>query len=143
VQERNWGEQDHSRTQALLIGIFLRLEKQLGIRVFPEQRIQVSRSRFRVPDVCVVCGPRPQEQIFTKPPFICVEILSLEDRMGRMQERTDDYLAFGVPHVWMINPYIRRAYICTPEGIQEAKQGILRSDTPEIVVPLAEIFGAE
>lgn len=143
VQERNWGEQDHSRTQALLIGIFLRLEKQLGIRVFPEQRIQVSRSRFRVPDVCVVCGPRPQEQIFTKPPFICIEILSPEDRMVRMEEKIDDYLTFGVPNVWIINPQTRRAYVSTAEGIQEAKQGILRTTNPEIVVGLADIFGAE
>jgi hypothetical protein len=43
----------------------------------------------------------------------------------------------------MINPQARRAYVSTAEGIQEAKQGILRTPDPEIVVGLAEIFGAE
>jgi len=42
--------------------------------------------------VCVVLG-EPGEQILTKPPLICIEILSRDDRMSRLEERIDDYLA--------------------------------------------------
>ncbi|RTZ80097.1 MAG: EEP domain-containing protein, partial [Gammaproteobacteria bacterium] len=76
-------------------------EKQLGIYVIQEQRIQVSPMRFRVPDICVLSGGRPPEAVFTSPPFVCIEILSPEDRISRMQERVDDYLAFGVGYVWV------------------------------------------
>ena len=29
--------------------------------------------------------------------------------MAEMQERIDDYLAFGVPYVWLLHPGTRRA----------------------------------
>ena len=141
VWERHVGERDHSKTQKKLILYFGNREGQLGIHVYPEQRVQVSRARFRVPDVCVVIGAEPNEQILTKPPFLCIEILSPEDTMTRMQERINDYLSFGVPHVWILDPRTKRAYDYTAMGMQEAKGGVLRAERPEILVPLAEIFG--
>jgi Putative restriction endonuclease len=65
VLERNVGEYDHARLQAILLAYFFNREKQWGIHVVPEQRVQVSRTRFRVPDVCVLAGGKPAEQIFT------------------------------------------------------------------------------
>ena len=55
------------------------------------------------------------------------EILSPEDRISRMQERIDDYLAFGVSYVWVIDPKTRRAWVHTPTGISEVKDGVLRT----------------
>jgi Uma2 family endonuclease len=49
----------------------------LGYEVWPEQRV---RTRFlpvmhyRVPNLCLT--PRRAEDIFTQPPFLCIEILS-------------------------------------------------------------------
>src|SRR5437763_10588642 len=80
VVERNVGEFDHNRTQLKLGGYFLQREQIWEIQVVPEQRVQVRPDRFRIPDVCVVLG-RATEQIFTKPPFLCIEVLSPEDRM--------------------------------------------------------------
>src|ERR1700690_2975335 len=96
VVERNLGEWDHSSLQAAIVAYFWTRRKQWGINAVPEQRVQVKPARFRIPDVCVVLG-NPSEQILTKPPFICIEILSPEDRMSRVEERIDDYLAMGVP----------------------------------------------
>jgi len=112
--------------------------KELGIHVFPDQRVQVKPTRFRVPDVCVVLGARPKEQVFTKPPFICIEILSPEDRWSRMQDRIDDFLAFGVPYVWVLDPQSRKAYVCTSTGTCEVQE--LRTENPRILVPLDAIF---
>jgi hypothetical protein len=42
--------------------------------------------------------------------------------MSEMQERIDDYLEFGVPYVWVINPINRRAFIYTPGAMHEAKR---------------------
>jgi len=140
IVERNLGERDHSTLQLELSVLLAALRRTLGIHVFPEQRVQVTRTRFRVPDICVVVGPKPTEQIFTRPPFLCVEVLSPDDRAGEVQERIDDYLAFGVSYVWVINPRSRRAYIHTTEGSREAKDGVLRTENPDIAVALADIF---
>ncbi len=140
VVERCVGERDHSEIQRNLILYLGTRMQQWRIHVFPEQRVQVSPTRFRVPDVCVLTGGKPAEQIFTKPPMLCIEILSPEDTMSRMQERIDDYLAFGVTHVWVIDPRTKRAYDYTATGMREAKDGVLRTDHPQIAVPLAEIF---
>jgi Uma2 family endonuclease len=140
IEERNLGEYDHGKLQAELIIYLGGLRKKLGFHVVSEQRMRVKANRYRVPDICVVVGPEPQEQIFTRPPFLCIEILSPEDRMTRMQERIDDYLEFGVRYVWVVNPQSRKAWVYTPEGAREVKDGVLRTADPEISVPLSELF---
>ena len=141
VLERNLGERDHSKLQKKLILFFGNREKTWNIVVFPEQRVQVSPTRFRVPDICVYAGEEPQEQIFRTPPFICIEILSPEDRWERMQKKIDDYLRFGVRYVWVINPPDQRAWACTKDGNAEVPDGVLRTENPSLDVPLSEIFG--
>lgn len=114
------------------------------MRVYPlvEERVQVSGARFRIPDVCVVLGARPTEQILRTPPLICNEILSKDDGMSAMQEKIGDYLQFGVSYVWIVDPHSRRAWTYTKDGSHEAKDGILRAENPEIELPLPEIFRA-
>ena len=140
VLERNLGERDHSALQGFLTAFLMNHRKELGIHVFPEQRVQVTPHRFRVPDVCVVAGPQPQEQVFTRPPFLCIEILSKDGRMSEMQERINDSLAFGVQHVWVVDPRTRRAYMHTADGSREVKDGFLRTTSPDIAVPISELF---
>jgi len=85
-------------------------------------------------------GERPTDQIFRTPPFICIEVLSPEDRVGRTQERIDDYLKFGVRYVWVINPANRRIWVYTAAETREITDGILRTENPALTIPLAEIF---
>ena len=91
VLERNPGERNHSTLQMAIAAYLFARRKKWGVRVFPEQRVQVAQRRFRIPDVCVVVG-NPVDQILTKPPFLCIEVLSPDDRMSRVQVRVDDYL---------------------------------------------------
>jgi Uma2 family endonuclease len=140
VLERYLGEKDHSRAQRQLIRYFCAKEQDWKAFCFPEQRVQVAPRRFRVPDVCLVLGKEPDEQIFRDPPFVCVEILSRDDTLESIQAKIDDYLKFGVPYVWVINPRSRRAWIYTKVGIQEAKDGVLRTENPSLTVSLAEVF---
>jgi Uma2 family endonuclease len=137
--ERNVGEWDHSRLQTLLSRYLSNREKQWGILVVIEQRVQVKATRFRVPDISVLAGAPPDGGIIVEPPFLCIEILSPSDRMKEMQERIDDYLSFGVRYVWLLHPRTRRAFVYTPDAVQEVKDGILRTDDPDICVPLAEL----
>jgi len=58
-----------------------------------------------------------------------------------MQEKIDDYLAFGIPYVWVVNPRTRRGYIHTAEAAREARDGVLRTADPAIELSLGELFG--
>src|SRR5262249_28531686 len=98
VEERNLGERDHARLQMIVAAYFFNRESEWGIHVLPEQRIQVSPTRFRVPDVSIMLGGT-DEQILRRPPFIVIEILSPEDRVTRVLDRIHDYLKFGISYV--------------------------------------------
>jgi Uma2 family endonuclease len=134
VLERNLGEKPHSKILTRLAFLLMH-----GKRIQPwvEQRVQVSPTRFRVPDVCVTVG-EPAEDIFTTPPLICIEILSPEDRLARLQEKIDDYLDFGVRHVWVIDPATRRAYACDRAGMHLITE--LATSDPELRIPLDQVF---
>jgi len=139
IVERNLGEKAHGTVQSNLILYLGNRRKALGIREFPEQRVEVSPKRFRVPDITVVKAPAPREQIFRSPPHLCIEILSKDDTVQDMQERIDDYLNFGVPYIWIINPRNKKGYIVTKSGTIEAKSGILETHAPDIAVPLNDL----
>jgi Uma2 family endonuclease len=140
VLERNVGEKSHSKVQERVLRYLKDREEAWDIFAIQETRVQISPTRYRVPDVCVFAGPEPDEEIFTKPPFLCIEILSPEDRMGRMQVKIDDYLGFGVRYVWVIDPKSRRAWAYTSGAIREVHDGELRTERPDIVVPLGDLF---
>jgi Uma2 family endonuclease len=142
LEERNLGERDHGDTQGGIYTFLKTQGRRPGVFVFLEQRIQISPTRFRVPDICIVAGERPKEQIFTRPPLAVVEVLSPEDRIQRMQRRVDDYLNFGVRHVWLIDPTSRRGWVCDSNGMHEAKDGMLRTDAEEVALDLPAIFAA-
>jgi Uma2 family endonuclease len=142
VRERNLGEYDHSRPQMRLSAYFFMREKEWRVRVVPEQRVQVNPQRFRIPDVCVVLADSPVEAIFRHPPLICIEILSKDDTFKSVTERLDDYVAMGVPNIWVIEPHTRRGYVYSSDGFIEAKDGVLRVAGSDIAVPLASIFEA-
>src|SRR5580704_870130 len=119
-----------------LILYFGARRKEWNIVVLPEQRVQVKRTRYWVPDVCVLLGPKPTEQILTKPPFVCIEILSPEDRMNRIEVKIADYLGMGVSYVWVLDPQTRKAYAATAtETLREVKSGILQTENPSLAVP--------
>jgi Uma2 family endonuclease len=140
--ERNLGEQPHGVLQ-LAIGSFLyERRKRFGIRVITEQRIRIAARKYRVPDVCVYLQPAPPDPVPSTPPFIVIEILSPEDRMSRVRKKIDEFLAFGGPYVWVIDPEARRADVYTASLIYEAKNGMLRTEYPAIEVPLADLFQA-
>ena len=138
--ERNVGELEHSGLQTEIVYCFRSQRRAWKVHAYVAQRVQVKSTRFRVPDVCVVRAPKPTEPVFRMPPFICIEVLSKKDSLENIQSKIDDYLNFGVPYVWVINPRTRRAWVYTADAIVEAKDGILRTENPAIVVPLADLF---
>jgi Uma2 family endonuclease len=142
LQERNLGERPHSQIQMTLGAFLFQRRAEWGICVLPEQRVQVSPTRFRVPDICVVLASDPVEPIVRKAPLLCVEILSREDTVTRLNERLLDYFQMGVRYVWVIDPLTHRAFCYTPGEMHEVLDGMLRTNGPDVLVPLEEVFEA-
>ncbi|HXO32648.1 MAG TPA: Uma2 family endonuclease, partial [Candidatus Acidoferrales bacterium] len=40
----------------------------------------------------------------THPPLLVIEILSKDDTLRAMRERVDDYVVFGIRHIWLVDP---------------------------------------
>ena len=139
VLERNVGEKSHAKLQKAILLFLTAREKELGIWVIQEQRVQVSAKRFRIPDICVTLG-EPNEEILRQPPFICIEVLSPEDRWPRIQQRIGDYLGMGVPYVWVLDPAAKTAYSVTRSAGTNQVTDVLKTLNPSVELPLSEIF---
>lgn len=138
--ERNVGEYDHSNLQGGLVAWIWNHQREWNVRVLPEQRVQVHPHRFRVPDVCVIARDQEIEAVITRPPLLCIEVLSKDDTLRSMQDRVDDYIAFGVPNVWVLDPVKRRAYVCNHGDFREPENGVLAIDSSPIRIPLNDLF---
>jgi Uma2 family endonuclease len=101
---------------------------------------ELGPTHYRIPDLMIITGGKPNEQIPSRPPFVCIEILSPEDRMSRMEKKIADYPAFGVSYVWVLNPKTKQAVEYTKAGKRSIDDGVLRTANPTIEIPLSQIF---
>jgi Uma2 family endonuclease len=113
------------------------------VKARPELRVQVAAHRFRVPDVTVLRHDHPSEQIITTPPLLCIEILSPDDRFGRMDQKITDYVNMGVRAVWVIDPLAKAGYDCQGGHLSMWKLSnrLALAGTP-VAVDIADLFSS-
>ena len=140
IEERDLGEFEHSWLQAILVGIFLKNMEDWKVFPLPEQRVQTQRDHFRVPDVTILRSGTPRERILTHPPLLVIEIQSPEDTLRRTAAKAAEYLAFGIEHVWIIDPAARVGYRGTADGLELARTGELTIPETPIRIVLADLF---
>ena len=137
IRERNVGKYEHARVQALLAARFSQHERAWGAQVVTEQRVQVSPSRVRIPDVALL-PLNAQPDVIVDPPILVIEILSPDDSYSDTQERAQDYRTMGVETVWIIDPKTRTGRMCRgPQWIEASPLEV--SGTP-LYVNLPDIF---
>ncbi|HML98430.1 MAG TPA: Uma2 family endonuclease [Tepidiformaceae bacterium] len=75
-------------------------------------------ARVYLPDVSVTLRERPDEASapMEVPPDLAVEVLSPDDRAGRVAERVDFYLRAGTRLVWVIDPELETVSVYRPEA---------------------------
>jgi Uma2 family endonuclease len=84
--------------------------------------------------------PLPEEEIFTTPPYLCIEVMSPDDTISAMQDRLDDYLNFDVPNIWVVDPWKHRGWRVTAEGWAAAPDAIMRTADGRVAMPLADVL---
>jgi Uma2 family endonuclease len=135
--ERTMPDYLHSRTQALLGFFFEALRKRLSVYTCPELRMRVREGLYLIPDVAVFWPSAPALLVPDSAPLVAIEILSPDDRLTAVREKLQEYRAWGVPHVWLVDPHSRRLYTCDA-GLTEVNSFSI----PELNVTLgpAEVF---
>jgi Uma2 family endonuclease len=78
------------------------------------------------PDVLFIAEDRAEPdstKFFEGAPDLAVEVLSPEDRAGKVQEKIRDYLAFGTKLVWIVDPASRTVTVYHPSGAAHVYSG--------------------
>ncbi len=110
--ERSLLDYLHSKTQGLIVAFFVALRKTLALFTCPELRLKIGPKLVLIPDISVFHHHEPQQRHPDTPPFVAIEILSLDDKLKDVREKLEIYKTWGVPHVWLVDPHSRRMYTC-------------------------------
>jgi Uma2 family endonuclease len=138
LQERNAGNTDQARVQALLAIWLAAHEDEWQIVVTTGQRVRVSSGRVRIPDVTRVRPGALNEDVLSVPPLGAIEILSPDDAFSRMAEKSQDHRKMGIENIWLIDPATRSGQASTRNGWRDTLEFEV-AGTP-IGLNLKEIF---
>lgn len=140
IEERDLGEFEHAFVQGLLVTVFNNHRGDWGVYALPEQRIQTQKTHFRVPDIAILRTGSKREPVLTHPPLIAIEVQSPDIPLRHTELKAIEYLAFGIEHVWVIDPYARVAYCGTAQGLELAGDGELSVPGTPIQVSAQDLF---
>lgn len=119
LTQKAWATSNHAFAQ-FQVGSAI-MDAAPDWRVAVELTVRLREDRYVIPDVAVLHKDRIQDPYPTEPIPLCVEIVSPEDRFSYLMSKGDEYLAWGVPTVWIIDPDKRRAWELTrANGLREA-----------------------
>ena len=140
IVERNVGDKGHSILQMFLAGLFWVNRAAWGVEVYPELRTKLATRLYRIPDVLVVRSGLRFESVLDHPPLIAIEILSPDDRIHDLQEKIDEYVTFGIEHIWVFDPCKRLAWWADRDGLHLVTADALCVPQTPIWVVLGEAW---
>jgi len=125
--------------QHRLDGFFCTLSRETPLHARPELRVRLAPRRYRVVDLAVYANQKPAEDVPSSPPLFALEILSREDRFMQVREKLEEYRLWGVSHIWLVDPWVRKFYVYTGAGLSE----VPAFQIPEfqVEIPPSQIFG--
>jgi len=111
-----------------------------GFEPESELTVRISERRYLVPDLAVQRMDHIQDPYPTEPVHLCVEILSPDDRTSELFAKCEEYHAWGVKMVWIVDPDNEPAweYRSGERPHEIPADGSLTAEG--IVIPLAEVF---
>jgi Uma2 family endonuclease len=116
VVERAMPTPVHAQIQALLAILFAPLLKQARVAIMSELRVRIEPKLFRVIDFAIYLE-RPEGRFGTAPAYLAIEIVSPDDSHNKLTQRLEDYRRWGVRHIWLVDPWLKRLYEYTDAGL--------------------------
>jgi Uma2 family endonuclease len=86
-----------------------------------EVRVRMALDLFRIPDISMWEGAAP-EGVPTSPPLLVVEISSPDDRLDAMLQKLEEYRVWGVRHIWLIEPELKRIHVYDHGSLREVSR---------------------
>ncbi len=114
----------HSTIQALLAFVFGPLRQTHHLLACCESRLKRAPDVYRIPDLSVLTQA-PEGRIPDRPPLAAIEILSNDDRHSGLMQKLEEYRAWGIPNIWVIDPMTKRFSIYTGLGLQNVSTFVL------------------
>ena len=111
IVERSLPDYLHGRVQGAIFAFFWALRTELALFPCVETRMRLRSSLVLIPDVAVFYPDEPA-RVPDTPPLVVAEVLSIDDRLTAVREKLEEYRAWGVPHVWLVDPHGKRLYMC-------------------------------
>ena len=105
VLERSMPDLFHSTAQGAFVLLFGNRGKSRGALVCPELRLKLRPGRYVTADVCVFWPDRPKERVPEIHPLIVIEILSPDDKLSEVRDKLQEYVDWGIAHVWLADPH--------------------------------------
>ena len=93
-----------------------------------EVRMRLAEDLYRIPDVAVFGGGGPEKTVPASPPLLVVEISSSDDRLDAMLQKLEEYRVWGVQHIWLIEPELKRIHAYDYGSLRE----VSRLDLPQV-----------
>ena len=131
--ERSVPNKSHSKAQIELGFIFRTLRDRLPLFPFSELRVPVAPRKYRIADLAVYANQEPAEELPRELPLVVIEIVSPDDRHEDIMTRLAEFQAWGVPHVWLVDPGLQRLYVYHNGGLTAVEA----FDLPEFGVRIA------
>jgi Uma2 family endonuclease len=104
-----------------------------------EVRMRLTEDVYRIPDVAVFEGAGPAGEVPCSPPLLVVEVSSPDDRLHDLLQKLEEYRVWGVRHIWLVEPELKKFHIYDHGSLRE----VSRLELAELgfVVTAAELFG--
>ena len=136
--ERTMPNNPHSEAQGEVAFVFRKLQERLPLYPRPELRVRVAPRRYRIVDLAVYAHEKPTELVPPQVPLVVVEIVSPDDKHEDVMKRLEEYRVWGVRHVWLVDPGLRRTYVYSESGL--APVAALELPEFEVRIPSEEIL---
>ncbi len=114
------GTKKHSKTQQN-VQYYIRRKYGEAFDPLPELTTRLRKKKFYVPDVAIEDRAHPIHGRYPGPEypvFLCVEVMSPPDRIGKVFSKCEEYHKWGVRYCWVIDPERKVAWEYTPEDTE-------------------------
>src|SRR5258708_33319973 len=87
-----------------------------------EVRMRLTEDLYRIPDVAVFEGSGPTDQVPSSPPLLVADIVSPDDRWNDLLQKLEEYRAWGVQHIWLVEPELKRIHVYDNGSLTQVSQ---------------------
>jgi Uma2 family endonuclease len=108
IKEKPLPDRIHGHIQIMLGILLAAVIERFHLGPGSEVRSRLAPDLYRLPDFALFRNDAPYESVPSIPPVMVAEIISKDDQRVELIQKLREYAAWGVPHIWIIDPWTRR-----------------------------------